>query len=71
MFNHTRSWLTPQPKKTCSTCCFYRKGMTCHCPKMVFGYNHEEVVSDCVEIVDSDRYGVEFGPDFGCIHHTE
>jgi hypothetical protein len=59
--------LTPR-SKTCKNCYWYEHGpRDCSCPKMVYGYKGK-VDHDGVAIEDDEGWGMQPGPDFGCIH---
>ena len=58
---------------SCKTCHWYRTtGMhTCVCPKMVYGYGSSERDDAGVKIEDDEGWGMNPGPNFGCIHHKD
>ncbi len=69
--------------KTCKTCRYrepsHRRHReengkfdigTCNHPKMKQGYGKTVNAPDEVVIEDDEDWGIEMGPDFGCIHHT-
>ena len=58
----------------CETCKYYvldhdNDGMTCECPKMIFGYSQVLPGPDEVLIESDEGWGMVPGPKFGCIHH--
>lgn len=66
---------------TCSTCKWWRESYRhetkkstfkgCDCPKLKQGYGNtsEDCASDEAIIEDDEGWGIQTGPDFGCIHH--
>ncbi len=43
---------------------------SCDCPKLKQGYGKSIDHADEVVIEDDEGWGIETGPDFGCIHHA-
>jgi hypothetical protein len=66
-------------KPRCETCRWWNEGekkslrKICSCPKMCYGYGwgKEDLEPDDVHIEDDEGWGMDPGPEFGCIHHEE
>jgi hypothetical protein len=56
---------------TCIKCIYYNvknERHICACPKMIYGYGDIKCEDDYLLIEDDEGWGMQPGPNFGCIH---